>query len=224
MNGLEVEPARDSGLEVDEHVLGHGVAVRQSEPMECGEADDRQFDGPFCDRLPQLRSAILQQARQRLSRKPRQDECPVGFNPNRSAVEGAVDTPLPLLPIPLREDPHAGIQNPDQRITQPDQETARKMLGASTQQARRSRRRRFARSSTSRIAAAIQEPGTGRSKRAPPPSPASAIACLVSNIIHGRNACPPEENHTPPLEKRAKYPNGCSSIRRLDVRAMRLRS
>ena len=65
MNGLEVEPVGDSGLEVDQHVLGHGVPVGESEAMELGERDDRPFDGPLPDRLLQRR--ILQQGRQRLS-------------------------------------------------------------------------------------------------------------------------------------------------------------
>ena len=37
-------------------------------------------------------------------------------------MEAPVDPALPLLPIPLGEDPHAGIQDPDQRTTHPDQE------------------------------------------------------------------------------------------------------
>ena len=120
MNGLEVEPVGDSGLEVDQHVLGHGVPVGESQVMELGEGDDRPFDGPLPDRLLQLR--ILQQGRQRLSSEARQDEHAVGIDPNRSTAEAPVDPALPLLPIPLGEDPHAGIQDPDQRTTHPDQE------------------------------------------------------------------------------------------------------
>jgi hypothetical protein len=37
-------------------------------------------------------------------------------------IEAPVDQPLPLLPIRLGQDPHAGIQEPDQRTTDPDQE------------------------------------------------------------------------------------------------------
>ena len=37
MNGLEVEPASDSSLDIDHDVLGHGVTVGQSGPMELGE-------------------------------------------------------------------------------------------------------------------------------------------------------------------------------------------
>ena len=103
MNGLEVEPVGDAGLEVDQHVLGHGVAVGESQAMELGEGDDRPFDGPLPDRLLQLR--ILQQRRQRLSSEARQDEHPVGIDPNRSAAEAPVDPALPLLPIPLRAGP-----------------------------------------------------------------------------------------------------------------------
>ena len=47
MNGLEVEPVGDLGLEVDQHVLGHGVPVGKSQVMELGEGDDRPFDGDY---------------------------------------------------------------------------------------------------------------------------------------------------------------------------------
>ena len=80
MNGLKVEPVGDLGLEVDQHVLGHGVPVGKSQVMELGEGDDRPFDGPLPDRLLQLR--VLQQGRQRLSSEARQDERPVGIDPN----------------------------------------------------------------------------------------------------------------------------------------------
>ena len=85
MNGLEVEPVGGSGLEVDQHVLGHGVSVGESQAMELGKCDDRQFDGPLPDRLLQLR--ILQQGRQRLSSEARQHEHAVGIDPNRSTAE-----------------------------------------------------------------------------------------------------------------------------------------
>ncbi len=58
MNGLEVEPVGNSGLEIDQHVLGHGVPVGKSQVMELGEGGDCQFDGPLPDRRLQLR--ILQ--------------------------------------------------------------------------------------------------------------------------------------------------------------------
>jgi hypothetical protein len=47
MNGLEVEPVGDAGLEIDDHVVGHGVAVGKSQAMELGEGDDRAFDRPL---------------------------------------------------------------------------------------------------------------------------------------------------------------------------------
>ena len=120
MHGLEVEPVRDSGLEVDQHVLRHGVPVSESQVMELGKGDDRSVDRPLSDRLLQLR--ILQQGRQRLSSDERQDEHAVGIDPDRRTAEAPIDQALPLLPLPLREDPHAGIQDPEERITHPDQE------------------------------------------------------------------------------------------------------
>ncbi|MGH7575361.1 MAG: hypothetical protein ACREM1_09595, partial [Longimicrobiales bacterium] len=76
MNSLEVEPVADAGLEVDEHILGHRVAVSESQAMELGESDDRPFDGRFADRRIELR--VLQQGRQRFSGEAGQDERPVG--------------------------------------------------------------------------------------------------------------------------------------------------
>jgi hypothetical protein len=120
VNGLEVEPVGDSGLEVDHHVLGHGICVGESQVMELGERGDCKFDRPLPIRLFQLR--IIQQRRQRLSSEARQDERSVGIDPNRSTVEAPVDPALPLLPISLGENPYAGIQDPDQLTTQPDEE------------------------------------------------------------------------------------------------------
>src|SRR5262249_43568598 len=75
--------------------------------------------GPIPDRLRKL--WIVQQCRQRLSSEARQDERPAGIDPNRSTPEALVEQALPLLPVPLGEEPHAGIQDPDQRTTHPDQ-------------------------------------------------------------------------------------------------------
>ena len=88
--------------------------------MEVGEGDGRVCHGPLSDRL--LERRILQQRRQRVSSKQWQDEHPAGIHLNRSTVEALVDPALPFLPVPLREDPHAGIQDPDQQTTHPDQE------------------------------------------------------------------------------------------------------
>ena len=120
MNGLEVEPVGDAGLEINEYVLGHGVAVGKSQAVELGQGDDRPFDRPLSDRLLQLR--VLQQGRQRLSSEMWQDEHSLGIDPNRSTAEALVNPALPLLPIPLRQDPHSGTEEPEQRTTHPDQE------------------------------------------------------------------------------------------------------
>jgi hypothetical protein len=55
MNRLEVEPPGDAGLEIDQHVLGHGVPVGEFPLMEPGERDNRAFDRLPPDRLLQLR-------------------------------------------------------------------------------------------------------------------------------------------------------------------------
>ena len=120
MNGLEVEPAGDSSLEIDHHVLGHGVAVGESEAMELGEGDDRPFDRPLPDRLlrapdpPATSPASLQRGKAGPASRRRRSESKHRTGSDRSA--------LPLLPIALGQDPHPGIEEPDQRITQPDQE------------------------------------------------------------------------------------------------------
>jgi hypothetical protein len=44
MNGLEIKPVRDSGDAINEYVLGHGVAVRQSEAMELRERSGCSLD------------------------------------------------------------------------------------------------------------------------------------------------------------------------------------
>ena len=120
MHGLEVEPLGDADLEVDHHVLCHGVPVGKSSGVEVGEGDDRQLDGLLPYRLFQLR--ILEQGRQRFSSEAGQDERTVGVDTNRSTVEALVDLALPLLPLPLGQDPHARIQDPNEWTTHPDQE------------------------------------------------------------------------------------------------------
>ena len=118
MNRLEVEPAGDSGVTIDEHVLGHRVRVRKSLPMELHESGDRPSDGLRPDRVVQLR--VLQKRRQRFSSDPWQDERAIGIDLNRPAIELPVDPAFPLLPLPLRKDAHARIQDPDDRTTHPD--------------------------------------------------------------------------------------------------------
>ena len=120
MNGLEVEPVGDSGLEVDHHVLGHGVAVGESSAWNSARATTASSMALF--RTDSSSSGSSSNVASVSPAQARQDERPVGIDPNRSAVEAPVDLALPLLPIPLREDPHAGIQDPDQRTAQPDQE------------------------------------------------------------------------------------------------------
>src|SRR5688572_19254989 len=120
MNRLEVEPAGDSSLEVDHHVLRHGVSVGKTTAMELDERDDCQFDDPLSYRL--LEVCILQQGRQRLSSEAGQDEHSVDIDTDRTTAEVLVYPALPLHPLPLREDSHAGIQDPEERTTHPDQE------------------------------------------------------------------------------------------------------
>jgi hypothetical protein len=99
MHGLEVEPVRGSCLEVDHHVLGHGVPVRESEGVELRERDDRQLDGSRPGRL--VERGILEQRRQRLSRKVRQNERPIGIDANRASTQLSIEQALPLLPVSL---------------------------------------------------------------------------------------------------------------------------
>ena len=120
VNGLEVEPVGNAGLEIDQDVFRHRVTVGESQAMELGEGDDRPFDRVPSDRLLQFR--ILQPRRQRVSSEKWEDERPVDIDVNRSTAESPVDLALALLPILLGQDPHAGIQDPRQRITHPDQE------------------------------------------------------------------------------------------------------
>jgi hypothetical protein len=47
MNRLEVDPVGDAGLEIDEHVLGHGVAVGKSQAVELGEATTARSSALF---------------------------------------------------------------------------------------------------------------------------------------------------------------------------------
>src|SRR5688500_19504698 len=98
MNRLEVEPVRRAGLELNEHVLRHGVTMGKSQTMELGQSDDRKFDRSHASRVVEPR--ILEQHRQRLSPEERQNKRSLCIDPNRCATEGQVDLALPLLPIP----------------------------------------------------------------------------------------------------------------------------
>jgi hypothetical protein len=46
----------------------------------------------------------------------------MGVDPDCRTAEALVELALPLLPIALGENPHAGIEEPDERTTHPDQE------------------------------------------------------------------------------------------------------
>ena len=120
VNRLEVEPVRDSSLEIDHHVLRHGVAMGESEEMHLAEGSHRQLDGP----LPRhgLELLILQHARQRLPSQARQAEDATGIDPNRGPPQAQMKRALPLLPGTLGKGEHARVQDPRQRTTEPDQE------------------------------------------------------------------------------------------------------
>ena len=120
MDGLEVEPVCDAGLEVDHDVFSHGVAVGKSPGVEIGEGNDRQLDGRLPNRLVQVR--ILQHGCQRLAGETRQDERSVILDANRSTAEAQAEVALPFLPIPLGENLHAGIEKPNELTAEPDEQ------------------------------------------------------------------------------------------------------
>src|SRR5688572_7910624 len=107
MNRLEVEPVGGAGLQIDQDVLRHRVGVGEPQVMQLAEGDDRPFDCRLSKRL--LKCRILQPGRQRASREKWQDEDTLSLDPNGSTAEAPVDSALPLLPIPLPQDPNAGI-------------------------------------------------------------------------------------------------------------------
>jgi hypothetical protein len=65
MKGLEVEPVRDAGVEIDEHVFGHGVTMCEASGMKIGKGGHRPLDGLPANRV--VDSPILQQAGQTLA-------------------------------------------------------------------------------------------------------------------------------------------------------------
>jgi hypothetical protein len=72
MNRFEVEPLRDSRVEIDHDILRHRIAVSESELMEFDERADCQFDRTLPRSLIDLR--ILEQFRERFSCEERQNE------------------------------------------------------------------------------------------------------------------------------------------------------
>jgi hypothetical protein len=88
--------------------------------MQFGKGDDRQLDGSPSDQLLWLQ--IVKQARQGLSSETWQQERPIGFDPNCGPAKTVVNPAFPFVPIPLWENTHAGIQDPDDRIADPDQD------------------------------------------------------------------------------------------------------
>ncbi len=162
---------------------------------------------------------------------------PLGIDPNRSSAEAPVDPALPLLPIPLGEDPHAGIQDPEQRSTHPDQE----------------RREEEAALAHLKLAVLVDDPSlrVPHGPEQPPHSQAQEIVGTVGQLPHGPSISGKQDHrlsldHRLPVSCRIRsvsevraqgkrttqthfrnvrtYPKGWSSIRRLDVRAVSLRS
>jgi hypothetical protein len=72
MNRFEIEPLRDSRVEIDHDILRHRIAVSESGLMEFDERADCQFDRTLPRSLIELR--ILEQFRERFSCEERQNE------------------------------------------------------------------------------------------------------------------------------------------------------
>ena len=224
MDRLEVHPIRGVGIEIDDDVVGHRITVCELQAVEVGERDHRQLDGRVAERGRQLR--IVQQRRQRSSGDEGKGERAIAVDPKRRTTQAPAEQALARFPISLGENPHARVQDPHQRTTQPDQKRRVEDAPLSDQQAAvrdddsgrgiaRRMQQPSERTAQEKVAAVCQPSHRGAHHRLP----ASWRMRSLSEVRAQGNST--TETH---FRNVRAYPNGCSSIRRLEVRAVTLRS